>query len=124
MVHLFAQTVEKSTRRCSLQGEQDMTEEDVKFLNSYTPTIFWNDVDCYYWAFPVKLPSGRWCEFMVSKDGQTWKTKDVPSYEEYRAQQEEKEKKNWNIEGNKDRKEKTEEWNVKYNIMYRNALRD
>lgn len=41
-----------------------LSQEDWSFIRKLDPVIYWNDIDCYYWAFDTKLPSGRWLENM------------------------------------------------------------
>ena len=67
---------------------QSEMREDHLFLQAFVPAIYWNDVDCYYWAAPVRLPSGHWCEFKVSKDGQKWKPRIIPTFQEYKEMKE------------------------------------
>ena len=57
-------------------------------MQAFVPAIYWNDVDCYYWAAAVRLPSGHWCEFKVSKDGQKWKPRIIPTFQEYKEMKE------------------------------------
>lgn len=35
---------------------------DHEFIRNLAPTIYHNDLECYLWAFDVKLPSGKWLE--------------------------------------------------------------
>lgn len=39
---------------------KEMAAKDSEFLKNFDPVIYWNDVDCYYWGFDQRLPSGRW----------------------------------------------------------------
>ena len=41
-----------------------LSEQDIQYIRGFDPVIFWNDCDCYHWAFDEKLPSGRWLENM------------------------------------------------------------
>lgn len=84
--------------------ENKLTDEDREFLKECTPSIFWNDVDCYYWAMPVRVPSGRLTEVKVSRDGQKWSFCLVPTLKEI---EEEKEIKINRVKEKRD-KEKTE----------------
>lgn len=35
---------------------------DHDFIRNFAPAIYHNDLECYLWAFDVKLPSGKWLE--------------------------------------------------------------
>ena len=50
----------------------ELHEDDVEFISSYNPMIYWNDLDCKYWCFDRPLPSGKWLEHieMVVEVGQ------------------------------------------------------
>lgn len=37
---------------------------DHEHIKKMNPTIFWNDKECYYWAFDTQLPSGKWLEMI------------------------------------------------------------
>lgn len=36
--------------------------QDIDYIRRLAPNIFFNDIGFYFWAFDVKLPSGRWLE--------------------------------------------------------------
>lgn len=42
--------------------------QDIDYIRRLLPTIYHNDLDCYFWAFDIKLPSGRWLENIRFKD--------------------------------------------------------
>ena len=44
-----------------LRGKE-LSDEDKSFIRTYSPQVYWNDVDCHHWCFDTKLPSGRWLE--------------------------------------------------------------
>lgn len=39
-----------------------LSDADRQFIETFSPTIFHNDRECYLWAFDTKLPSGAWLE--------------------------------------------------------------
>lgn len=43
----------------------NLSDEDIQFIENYNPTIYHNDTTCKLWAFDDKLPSGRWLENMI-----------------------------------------------------------
>lgn len=40
----------------------ELSEQDIEFIKTFNPRIYWNDMDCYNWCFDEKLPSGRFLE--------------------------------------------------------------
>ena len=43
------------------------SSDDIAFIETFSPIIYHNDIDCYLWAFDKKLPSGAWLENMRFK---------------------------------------------------------
>lgn len=41
-----------------------LSKNDIDFIKSFSPVVYWNDLECYHWAFDKELPSGRWLENM------------------------------------------------------------
>lgn len=51
-----------------------LSEADRDFLIEFDPPIFFNDINCFYWSYDKKLPSGRYLENMsFSEDLKTIK---------------------------------------------------
>ena len=47
-----------------ITGGAELSAEDKEFIRNYDPVIYFNDLECRYWAFDTKLPSGKWLENM------------------------------------------------------------
>ena len=65
-VMLKSQKVERLKYFIEIGSE--LSDEDIKFIATWNPVIYWNDIDAAYWAFDCKLPSGRWIEH-IKYDG-------------------------------------------------------
>lgn len=51
-----------------------LSEADRDFLIEFDLPIFFNDINCFYWSYDKKLPSGRYLENMsFSEDLKTIK---------------------------------------------------
>ncbi len=50
--------------RWRILSKNTLNDDDVEFIKTFNPTIYWNDCDCMHWAFDTKLPSGSWLEHM------------------------------------------------------------
>lgn len=45
-----------------ITAKKELSEDEREFIESFNPAIYHNDLECYFWAFDVKMPSGRWLE--------------------------------------------------------------
>lgn len=46
----------------NIQIGHNISSKDKEFIENFNPVIYHNDIECYLWAFDVKLPSGRYLE--------------------------------------------------------------
>jgi len=53
-----------------------LTYAEIDYIRLYNPTFYWDDCDCYYWAFDDKMPSGRWLENMQID----WKSNTITAF--------------------------------------------
>lgn len=51
-----------STFMWKIKNECPIQENDRAFIEAFNPTVYYNDLECYVWAFDEKLPSGAWLE--------------------------------------------------------------
>lgn len=57
-----------------IDAKTPLSEEDRDFIKNFSPSIYWANIDCCYWAYDKKLPSGRYLENMsFSEDLETIK---------------------------------------------------
>ena len=45
-----------------IDAEKELSADEHEFLKTFRPEIYHNDLECYLWAFDVKMPGGRWLE--------------------------------------------------------------
>lgn len=46
-----------------------ITEKDREYIKNLNPVVYSNDLTGESWAFDIKLPTGRWLEHIVYKNG-------------------------------------------------------
>lgn len=46
----------------TINGKKKLSDEDVNFLKSFFPAVYWSDDTCRNWCFDTKMPSGKWIE--------------------------------------------------------------
>ena len=45
-----------------IDAEKELSADEHEFIKNFYPAIYHNDLECYLWAFDVKMPGGRWIE--------------------------------------------------------------
>jgi hypothetical protein len=53
----------------NIDTRTELSTEDLDFIKKFSPNIYHNDLECYFWAFDAKLPSGRWLENIRFSNG-------------------------------------------------------
>lgn len=46
----------------NIKVNNNLSIDDIEFIENFNPTIYHNDIDCTLWVFDTMLPSGRYLE--------------------------------------------------------------